>query len=373
MSISFSSLNKCLPLVTGARFPVLLRGRHGIGKSQVIYQFAESVELPVVERRASQMTEGDLLGIPSQESYEVNGHQASKFRPFSWLVQACTEPVVLFFDEIDRAVLEVRQGIFELTDSRKLAGWTLHPDTIIFAAINGGSQESSSYQVGEMDPAELDRWSVFDVEPSHEDWKSWADGKICREIIEFLDREPKFLEFEDEHSPGTVYPSRRSWDRLNSTVGELIDQYMHSKDEMILESVYSISCSFIGLPASVSFADYLKNCERKVSVEDVFLKGRLGLVEDFTLSEHCDLIEKLESDGTSFFLNKEELPSDVMQNVCDYFVQVPSEAAAKLWAIIGSGELKNIVAFHKSVASDGTVIRDYIVDILSFFEDQKDD
>ena len=62
-----------------------------------------------------------------------------------------------------------------------------------------------------------------------------------------------------------------------------------------------------------------------------------------------------------------------MQNVCDYFVQVPSEAAAKLWAIIGSGELKNIVAFHKSVASDGTVIRDYIVDILSFFEDQKDD
>ncbi len=373
MSISFYSLNKCLPLVTSARLPVLLRGKHGIGKSQIIYQFADSIEIPVVERRASQMTEGDLLGIPSQESYDVNGHKASKFRPFSWLVQACTEPVVLFFDEIDRAVLEVRQGIFELTDSRKLAGWTLHPDTIIFAAINGGSQESSSYQVGEMDPAELDRWSVFDVDPSYEDWKTWAKGKVSGEIIDFLDRETKFLEFEEEHSPGTVYPSRRSWDRLSTTVGELIDQYMHRKDEATLEAIYNISCSFVGMQASVSFVDYLKNCERKVSVEDVFYEGRLELVDDFTLSEHCDLIEKLDEDEHALFLSPDELDEHVLMNVCDYFVKVPSEAAAKLWSIIGSGELKNIVAFHKSKASDGTVIREYIVDILSFVEDQKDD
>ncbi len=373
MSISFSSLNRCLPLVTSARLPVLLRGKHGIGKSQVIYQFANTVELPVVERRASQMTEGDLLGIPSQESYDVNGQKASRFRPFSWLVQACTEPVVLFFDEIDRAVLEVRQGIFELTDSRKLAGWTLHPDTIIFAAINGGAQESSSYQVGEMDPAELDRWSVFDVDPSHEDWKAWAKGKVVSEIIDFLDREPKFLEFAEEHSPGTVYPSRRSWDRLSTTVGELIQQYMHNKDEFVLESIYNISCSFVGMQASVSFADYLKNCERKVSIEDVFYDGKLDLVEDFTLSEHCDLIEKLDEENSALFIGPEEIEEEVLANVCEYFVKVPSEAAAKLWSIIGSGELKNIVAFHKSKTADGTVIREYIVDILSFVEDQKDE
>tara|TARA_Y100001937_G_scaffold99307_1_gene135681 strand:- start:349 stop:1470 length:1122 start_codon:yes stop_codon:yes gene_type:complete len=373
MSISFSSLNRCLPLVTSARLPVLLRGRHGIGKSQVIYQFAENIELPVVERRASQMTEGDLLGIPSQESYEVNGRMASKFRPFSWLVRACTEPVVLFFDEIDRAVLEVRQGIFELTDSRKLAGWELHPDTVIFAAINGGAQESSSYQVGEMDPAELDRWSVFDVDPSHEDWKAWAKGNVNEDIINFLDREPKFLEFVEEHSPGTVYPSRRSWDRLSETASGLIDQYMRTKDEATLEPIYNIACSFVGMQASVSFADYLKNCERKVSVEDVFIEGRLELVDDFTLSEHCDLIEKLDEDGSALFMSKDELDKSIMANVSDYFVKIPSEAAAKLWSIIGSGELKNIVAFHKSKASDGTIIREYIVDILSFVEDQRDD
>ena len=67
---------------------------------------------------------------------------------------ACTEACVLFFDEIDRATMEVRQGIFELTDSRKINGHYLHPDTVIIGAVNGG-EHGSQYQVGEFDPAEV--------------------------------------------------------------------------------------------------------------------------------------------------------------------------------------------------------------------------
>ena len=110
--------------------------------------------LPVVERRASQMTEGDLVGLP------VIDGECTRFNPPDWFKQACNEPVALFLDEVDRATIEVRQGIFELTDSRKLNGFALHPETLIFAAVNGG-EHGEQYQVGEMDPAELDRWTVF--------------------------------------------------------------------------------------------------------------------------------------------------------------------------------------------------------------------
>ena len=64
MAIDFKTFNTVAPLVADARYPVMLRGRHGIGKSCVVYQFANTVGLPVVERRASQMTEGDLVGLP---------------------------------------------------------------------------------------------------------------------------------------------------------------------------------------------------------------------------------------------------------------------------------------------------------------------
>ena len=166
MSVDFKTFLNIVPHVVDIKKPVLLRGRHGIGKSEIVYQFAEAKELPVVERRASQMTEGDLLGLPS-----VEGGVTAWCAP-DWLHRACTEPVILFLDEVDRATSEVRQGIFELTDSRKISGNVLHPDTLIFAAVNGG-EHGSQYQVGEMDPAELDRWTVFDLEPSVEDWLNW--------------------------------------------------------------------------------------------------------------------------------------------------------------------------------------------------------
>ena len=167
MAVDFATFLNLVPHVTRVGKPVLLRGRHGVGKSEVVYQYAHEAGMPVVERRASQMTEGDLLGLPSTDG-EVTTWNAP-----DWLKAASDSPVVLFLDEVDRATPEVRQGIFELTDSRKIAGVRLHPDTLIFAAVNGG-QHGSQYQVGEMDPAELDRWTVFDVEPTVEDWLGWA-------------------------------------------------------------------------------------------------------------------------------------------------------------------------------------------------------
>jgi len=169
MAVDFKTFSEVVKHVTAVRKPVLLRGRHGIGKSTVVYQYADSINMPIVERRASQMTEGDLVGLPSIED------SSTQFNPPDWFKQACDEPVVLFLDEVDRATLEVRQGIFELTDSRKLNGHVLHPDTLVFAAVNGG-EHGEQYQVGEMDPAELDRWTVFDIEPTLEDWLTWAMG-----------------------------------------------------------------------------------------------------------------------------------------------------------------------------------------------------
>jgi midasin (ATPase involved in ribosome maturation) len=152
MAVDFKTFTEVAPLVAlqgdKAGFPVLLRGRHGVGKSQVVYQTAAKLGLPVIERRASQMTEGDLVGLPSTDG------NTTSFNPPDWFAQACSEPVALFLDEVDRATIEVRQGIFELTDSRKLNGHILHPRTVIFAAVNGGDH-GAQYQVGEMDHSAL--------------------------------------------------------------------------------------------------------------------------------------------------------------------------------------------------------------------------
>ena len=109
MTIDFATFLSVAPHVLNSRLPVLIRGKHGVGKSQVVYQIAESRGIPVIERRASQMTEGDLLGLPDTADTQINGRKATTWNAPDWLVTACEEPVMLFLDEVDRATLEVRQ------------------------------------------------------------------------------------------------------------------------------------------------------------------------------------------------------------------------------------------------------------------------
>ena len=100
MAIDFKTFSTIAPYVIAGEqdnkiYPIMLRGRHGIGKSQVVYQTAEKLawdgkrivvrddksDLPgyrVIERRASQMTEGDLIGLPKTDG------DVTSFCPPDW-------------------------------------------------------------------------------------------------------------------------------------------------------------------------------------------------------------------------------------------------------------------------------------------------
>ena len=349
MSIDFKTFLSIIPHVVDARYPILTRGRHGIGKSTLVYQLAKELGLEVVERRASQMTEGDLLGLP-----KVTKGVTQWLAP-EWLHTACNKPVILFLDEVDRATMEVRQGIFELCDSRKIAGYTLHPDTLIFAAVNGG-EHGAQYQVGEMDPAELDRYTVFDVEPTVEDWLTWAKDEVCDEIWNFINQNHQHLEHREDYEPNKGYPSRRSWERLSKTLSGL-DKIDHSP------TLYHLATAFVGFEAAIALNDFIKNYERQVTVEDILDDGKLELTKDWKINDHNALIEKMKA-KESF---GEKLSDNRLQNVANYFVTLPSEVAMSLWQAMGNSEFAthNVSRLHGMTASNGVKIQEYIVEILT--------
>ncbi len=351
MAISYAVLNSVLPSVIDAKFPILIRGRHGIGKSTIVYQIAEQRGLPVVERRASQMTEGDLLGLP-----KVEGNVTTWLAP-EWLHNACNNPVILFLDEVDRATMEVRQGIFELCDSRKIAGYTLHPDTIIFACVNGGGDHGDQYQVGEMDPAELDRYTVFDVKPTIEDWLDWADGNVLQVVWDFINDNHTHLEHNDDYEPNKVYPSRRSWERLSQTIGD--------QDVKALANtgvLYHLTTGFVGFEAGVALVDYVKNYNKIVTVEEI-LDGKHSLTTKFTINDHNALIERFKQSKVF----DRELNNEELTNVAEYFVTLPSELGMLVFQVISKGECvkHNAHGIHTAKLSDGSTPKDYLMKILA--------
>jgi len=348
MALDFQTFVSVAPHVLTVKKPLMLRGRHGIGKSELVYQIAKGMDLPVVERRASQMTEGDLVGLP-----KTDGDVTSFCAP-DWLHDACSRPVLLFLDEVDRAIPEVRQGIFELTDSRKIFGNYLHDDTVVVAAVNGG-EHGSQYQVGEMDPAELDRWTVFDVEPSVEDWLTWAKTNTVDIVWDFINQNRSHLEHSDDFEPNKVYPSRRSWKRLNDCLVSANMVQEHNP------ATFHLACGFVGFEAGVAFNDFVKNYERQVTVEMILDEGKVEKTNDFNINDHCALIEKMDS-SEAF---KAELTEQQCINLANYFVSLPSEAVMKLWQALGKGETVNVTTFHKTKADNGETVSGKLVQILT--------
>jgi midasin (ATPase involved in ribosome maturation) len=312
MAVDFKTFMKIVPFVTAAKKPVLIRGRHGVGKSEVVYALAKSLGMKVVERRASQMTEGDLIGLPSIVGDSTN------FNPPNWYKECCDNPRVLFVDEIDRAITEVRQGFFELTDSRKLNGHSLHPDTLVFAAVNGGIN-GSQYQVGEMDPAELDRWTVFDVEPSVEDWLTWAKDNCDSIVWDFINQNKGHLEHKGEFEPAKVYPSRRSWARFNEAakLGGLFD----GDQKANLNITYELACAFLGFEAAVAYRDFVEKYERQVTVEDI-LAGKYEKTNGWGLNDHMAMCDKIIASGV---LADTKTTKEQCKAIAGYALIVPAE------------------------------------------------
>jgi MoxR-like ATPase len=351
MSVDFKTFNQVAPLVAAVKKPILLRGRHGVGKSCVVYQTAAALGLPVVERRASQMTEGDLVGLPSTDG------NITSFNPPDWYNEACSKPVVLFLDEVDRATMEVRQGIFELTDSRKLNGHVLHPETLVFAAVNGG-EHGAQYQVGEMDPAELDRWTVFDVEPTVEDWLDWANGNVDGVIWDFINQNRGHLEHVGEFEPNKVYPSRRSWDRLSECLvaADLLGEDAKEKTD----TTFHLTTAFVGFEAAVALTDFVKTYERQVTVADILDHGKVEKTSNFGINDHAALVEKMEAEKAFV----EPLSEAQVTNLAAYFVTVPSEIAMKLWTVMGEGNVDNTVALHQTEVN-GVAVSSFLVELLT--------
>tara|TARA_R110000824_G_scaffold127326_3_gene287441 strand:- start:2260 stop:3441 length:1182 start_codon:yes stop_codon:yes gene_type:complete len=375
--ISFAQFSKIAPYIVRSRKPIMGHGPHGIGKSELVYQLADKLVdilgedfkekygknyvFPVIERRASQMADtGDVIGVPEPKDSDYG--RITTFAPMGWFAQACNEPCILFFDEVDRANNDVRQSLMELTDSRKIAGHTLHPDTIIISMVNGGTHdENNTYQVSELDPAEHDRWWHVNLEPTVEDWIDWGKDIINPMIIDFIRHNPNHLEHKSEVEPHKVYPSRRSWAHFNKCVALASENMLeHNDNKKISMDLYFIGEGFIGQEASIAFRDFVEKYERQVSVEDI-LNGRRGdIVSDFGINDSNAMVDKI-AESKEF---KGELTEEHLKNVALFITNISPELAMKAWESLTRANGEAIAKMWSVNVSDGKSFGNYIAEIV---------
>jgi AAA domain (dynein-related subfamily) len=331
MSIkTFLNVAAKLPVETS----VLLRGPHGIGKSQVVRQVAKHFGLPVTDRRLSQMTEGDMVGLPSTDG------EVTRFNPPDWYKAACTKPTCLFLDELNRATPEVMQAAFQIVLDRELNGWQLHKDTRVFAAVNA----SAAYTVNEMDPALLDRFWTIDLSPTVEDWVTWArDGHVHDYVTDFIASNEKWLDSPKDSDPGKVSPSRRSWERLSNALvtAGIAEDPKH-------DLFYPMCLGYVGTEATIAYHSFAKTIENQVTGEEVLRDyGKVKKkVAKLGQEKQNILIEKVTEYVTK---NLKTLDDKQGSNLRDFMTDLPGELRVSAWSKLTQGTGTDNLELAKSV------------------------
>jgi hypothetical protein len=354
---SFQTLGvKLSPEVT-----LCVRGRHAVGKSEGVYQIAKKLRhdfyksdewarikadpknnlpfelkdhkyedgVPVIERRLSQMTEGDIVGLPFMQKNNRTGSNSTSFEPCDWLMLATEFPVLLFLDERNRALEGVKQAVFQLTDSKAFYGKRLHEGTRIIVAENTGD----SYQVEQCDPAEVSRCVTVQLEPSVDEFLNYAKNLCNDATIEFIrEHGVSVLEHLQVFESNKKYPDRRAWVKLDSEISK-----MELWEDPANPIFYTVCCAFIGTETGSRFATFVRNRDRNVSAKDILkdwdkaLKKLRGGKKDADVSNQtyiacagkiADYLEKLNA----------PLTDEESVNLAKFMWDIPSEPRLTLFS-----------------------------------------
>ena len=330
---TFVNVSKALP----KDITVMIRGPHGIGKSQCVYQLADHFGLPMMERRLSQMTDGDMIGVlDDDDSYVVGGRKATEFRPPRWLLECVEQPHVIFLDEINRATPEVMQAAFQLVLDREIAGVKIHPDSRIFAAVNA----SAEYQVNEMDPALRDRFFIVDLQPTTEDWLEWAKDRLDGALCEFIRQNPQHLECRENVEADRITPSRRSWERVNHA---LVTAGVVDKPEDPL--FYPLCLGLVGAEASIAYTEFVKKFDRQISAEDILdkwnakVKAKVKAAPQEQLNGVVEKVVDHSEDG--------DWTQKQVDNAFKFMKSLPGELVIAMWTKLTDRNFKNAQKLHK--------------------------
>lgn len=150
---------------------VLLRGKHGVGKTHIIISLCKELGLTYAYFSASTMDPWvDFIGVPREHKDEKTGIsylELVKPRGFQF-----DEYDVIILDEYNRAPKKVKNALMELIQFRSINGRKYDRIKSIFAMVNPDDDTDLKYDVEPMDPAQLDRFHhivdvKFDLDPDY--------------------------------------------------------------------------------------------------------------------------------------------------------------------------------------------------------------
>lgn len=237
--------------------PIFLIGAPGIGKTAIMEQVAQELEIGIVSYSMTHHTRQSALGLPRIVHREFEGfeYESSEYTMseivssiYDYMESTGLRSGILFLDEINCVSETLYPSMLQFLQFKTFGRHRIPHDWIIVCAGNPPEYNKS---VHEFDIVTLDRLREIEVEPEYSAWKRYASEKGIHPVVTtFLEAKPDcFYLVESKPGGGKSFVTARGWEDLAETITlyeemgksigrDLIGQFLRDTDIADRFSVY---------------------------------------------------------------------------------------------------------------------------------------
>lgn len=199
-TVSPALLTSILSKMVSKQMPVMITGRPGIGKSQVVEQVAHATNNKLILSHPVVSDPVDYKGLPALTE------TGAEFIPFSDLKELidATEPTIFFLDDLGQASPSVQAACMQLILARQINGHKVSDKVTFIAATNRRIDKAGV--AGILEPVKS-RFAIFELEPTLDDWVEWALTKdwIPLKLINACRYKPEWIKTWEPAKKGEIY------------------------------------------------------------------------------------------------------------------------------------------------------------------------
>lgn len=184
------NLSEFLEFSIQNHFPVLIKGKPGIGKSDIVAQACNKLDVDLIISHPVVSDPTDFKGLPFPGEDGI-----AHFLPFGDLhsLVTATKETVFFLDDLGQAPASVQAACMQLLLARRINGHKVSDNVTFIAATN--RREDRAAVNGLLEPVKSRFASIVELEVNTDDWIQWAlNNNMPTELISFIQFRPELLD-----------------------------------------------------------------------------------------------------------------------------------------------------------------------------------
>lgn len=205
--------------------PVFLIGAPGIGKTAIMEQIAQEMDLALVSYSMTHHTRQSAIGLPviSHKVYQGLEFDVSEYT-MSEIIASVYEAMersgkkegILFLDEINCVSETLAPSMLQFLQYKRFGGHSVPQGWVI---VTAGNPPQFNRSVREFDIVTLDRMKVLEVEADYDAWRKYGVNRgIHGSILTYLDIKKKDFYVIENTVDGKSYVTARGWEDLSETI-----------------------------------------------------------------------------------------------------------------------------------------------------------